>query len=182
MSALICRAGFLYPKLQDGSRQPSTGIQDADVQMAHVAKPVLDAMFSINVADAAAKGLLVAIDFEGDIADGLMTNDVVPQPMPKCVSSAAESGGPDSPSALTMVCEGCDGWCARLLCPLYDPDCIGPTINGLNPMFTPVQAFEMYATIGITAYTGARTHAARMRVHFMLASALNYISQSPPCK
>jgi hypothetical protein len=43
---------FLYPKLQSGDRTPSSGIQDADVQMSHVAQPVLDAMFNNTVADA----------------------------------------------------------------------------------------------------------------------------------
>lgn len=43
---------FLYPKATNGDRQPTSGIQDANVQMSDVAKPVLDAMFTDAVANA----------------------------------------------------------------------------------------------------------------------------------
>ena len=36
-------------QLADGTRIPTSGIQDADVQMVHVAKPVMEQMFSDSV-------------------------------------------------------------------------------------------------------------------------------------
>jgi len=65
---------FLYPKLMDGRRQPSSGIQDGDVQMTHVVRPVLDAMFSSKVADSEHNGLLVFVVSDGNFSVDLVDN------------------------------------------------------------------------------------------------------------
>lgn len=138
----------MYPKLKDGRRQPSSGINDADVQMVHVAKPVRDAMFSSTVPDGQAQGLLVSIDFEGDVAEGLLANDANPAVLPECLDSDFTRMMVKQPTALSMACPGCDSFCTFDVCPVYDLDCIGPALNGLNAVFPAAAAFDMYASIG----------------------------------
>ena len=138
----------MYPKLKDGRRQPSSGINDADVQMVHVAKPVRDAMFSSTVPDGQAQGLLVSIDFEGDVAEGLLANDANPAVLPECLDSDFTRMQGKQPTALSMPCPGCDSFCTFNVCPIYDLDCIGPAVNGLNAVLPAAAAFDLYASIG----------------------------------
>jgi hypothetical protein len=115
---------FLYPKLMKGEeRQPSSGIQDGDVQMAHVARPVLDAMFSSKVADSAADGLLVAVIFEGtnsvdyvDIEKSLLVDNVANETIEQLPGIDSEDWPP--------VCQGCDKQCSSWNCDNFDIECI----------------------------------------------------------
>jgi len=98
---------FLYPKLKNGRRRPTSGIQDADVQMQHVARPVLDAMFSGTVENGAAKGLLVSVNFDSSAdGKGVLQNDVdAAQTVHLCEEPEACEGCPD-PKCIFENCAG----------------------------------------------------------------------------
>jgi len=72
----VCVCNDVCAQLKSGARQPTSGIQDAHVQMEHVAKPVLDYMFDGQVEEGESKGLLVAVSFDSDISDGVVRSDV----------------------------------------------------------------------------------------------------------
>ena len=120
---------FLYPKGKNGARQPSSGIQDADVQMSHVAQPVLDAMFETTITNAEAKGLLVSLTFNGQISEGVVQNDVAApeQVVPGC----SPSGDPmQEADPLKEVCSGCpEARCAFGYCSEFDVDCVGKEVS-----------------------------------------------------
>jgi cysteine-rich repeat protein len=127
---------FLYPKLMDGRRQPSSGIQDSEVKMTHVARPVLDAMFSIKIADSETNGLIVAVGFDGtNLVDhvekmrktGQNTVDNVADETLFQVQAVTFEDFEDgdwvhAPRVLT--CKGCSRQCTFETCQFFDIDCM----------------------------------------------------------
>jgi len=110
---------FLYPKLKNGNRRPSSGIQDSDVQMHDVASPVLDAMFNNIVENGESKGLLVAVSFNGPIADGVVTSDVdETQTYHLCQKNENSE-----------ACAGCEDKCLFQQCAEFDLDCVGSAVS-----------------------------------------------------
>ena len=112
-----------------------------NVMQAHVAKPVLDAMYNKSVADGGKKGLLVAVSFDETIADGgIVKNNADVTLVP------ASCGGS---SIYEKACVGCrDQYCTFGFCAIYDVDCIGPGVNGLSPEYTAFEALQFYAMVG----------------------------------
>ncbi len=129
---------FLYPKLMDGRRQPSSGIPDSEVKMTHVARPVLDAMFSIKIADSETNGLIVAVGFDGtnlvdhgekmlQTGQNTVDNDVnqtLVQVQHGHMSLGYEVFSEWPASATLLTCKGCNRQCSFLLCEKFDIDCI----------------------------------------------------------
>ncbi len=127
---------FLYPKRMDGRRQPSSGIPDKEVKMTHVARPVLDAMFSIKIADSETNGLIVAVGFDGTILvdhvekmrkTGQNTVDNVADEILFQVQAVTDEDlgywdGINAPQVLT--CKGCSRQCTFETCQNFDIDCI----------------------------------------------------------
>ena len=152
--------GFLYPKLSDGTRAPSSGIQDADVEMAHVAQPVLDAMFNTTVWDAEAKGVLVSLTFDSTIRDGMVVNDVMHDWKVPATCSQNKGFGPATP--LSESCEGCafsyadpsnndqdidrSSYCSFAFCGSYDVECIDAGIMGFT-QWTATQVCVTHASL-----------------------------------
>ena len=102
--------GFLYPQMIDGTRRPTTGIQDRDVELRHVAQPILDNMF--QVAPFETESLLAQFSFDGDSNDGVVAS----------TSTWRGPGACDEDS--TAVCPGCNDVCTFRKCSLFDQDCV----------------------------------------------------------
>ena len=102
--------GFLYPQTIDGTRRPTTGIQDREVELGHVAQPILDNMF--QVAPFETESLLAQFTFDGDTSDGVVAS----------TSTWRGPGACDEDS--TAVCPGCNDVCTFRKCSLFDQDCV----------------------------------------------------------
>lgn len=102
--------GFLFPQMKDGTRQPSSGILDDQVQLQHVAHPIQTYMFKLAPADT--EGLVAQFSFDNTIVENT-------------VSSSSTWSGPDiCPRDGTAVCPGCVEDCTFAKCSLFDTDCV----------------------------------------------------------
>lgn len=125
--------GFLYPKYNDGSRAPWTGINDKEVTMEHVAGPVAQFMYSDTVSGARSEGLLIHYDFDGSIINGIVPDVATEYSTDICENTWDKTKG---------FCPGCEPTCVFAQCAEFDVECV---VNSIDNKFI---VSEVYAKTG----------------------------------
>ena len=125
---------FLFPILEDGTRQPSSGIADSQVRLETVARPLLESILLTQIQNITS--LLVSLDFDEPSYGGLLTNSATWDGPPFC----------DRTGQYSAVCDGCPSNCVFAFASQFDVNCLD---SGLFVILQEQTSQQFYSDEGV---------------------------------